>query len=91
MTPTEHPPFAYTLLCAAAAGITFENCIETDFGPTSFTYRCKNGLWAVTGTNQHYVRGQALHYWLQYLMDGEYGDVVSLAQYGPPPTHLISS
>jgi hypothetical protein len=78
--PTGTP---FILRCAGVAGVTFDNCIETDFGTTSYTYRCKKGLWSVTSTDQHYARGQALHYWIQYLIDGAYGDVEAIAEYGP--------
>lgn len=35
---------------------------------------CKKGLWGVSGESLEDVEREALHYFMQYLSDGEYDD-----------------
>lgn len=35
-------------------------------------YTCKNKLWSVESMNRTQAIGDAMHYWLQYWLDGEY-------------------
>ena len=37
-----------------------------------YSVRCKKGLWAVDGNNKEVVEKEAMHYFIQYYMDGEY-------------------
>jgi len=39
------------------------------------TISCRKGLWEVTGGDREVVEGEAMHYYLQYLGDGEYDDL----------------
>jgi hypothetical protein len=36
--------------------------------------RCKKGLWSVWGPSYASIEGEAMHYFIQYLEDGEYND-----------------
>jgi hypothetical protein len=53
---------------------------EREISPGSIlpTYRatCRKGLWMVEGTDQEYVKKQAMHYFVQYWSDGEYDDIL---------------
>jgi hypothetical protein len=40
------------------------------------TISCKLGKWRVSGRDEQQVRKEAGRYWVQYLYDGEYNDML---------------
>ena len=43
-------------------------------GSISYTYRCRKGLFCVTGQDEESVKREAIHYFRQYHSDGEYNE-----------------
>ena len=37
-----------------------------------YSVKCRKGLWAVSGPNKKFVEKEAMRYFVQYYMDGEY-------------------
>ena len=56
--------------------VQFGQNIRTKSVNGLITISCRKGLWEVTGGDREVVEGEAMHYYLQYLGDGEYDDVV---------------
>ena len=51
----------------------FEDCIIIEKSRTGrVTISCVKGLWAVSGSDPKRVTREALNYWRQYELDGEY-------------------
>jgi len=51
----------------------FHKCAETKrMKDGSIQIHCKRGLWSVRGHDEDFVEREAIHYWQQYLSDGEY-------------------
>jgi len=63
----------------------FKKCTNTTFDGDSWDIECKLGLWSVNGVCEHQVQDEALHYFLQYLSDGEYFEFVG----GKSPTEVL--
>lgn len=56
----------------------FERCTEHKrLRDKTHEIHCKLGLWSVSGKNLNDVKREALHYWVQYLRDGEYDELLS--------------
>lgn len=41
---------------------------------------CKKGLWMVHGTDLEFVKREAMCYFIQYLSDGEYDDILEAVE-----------
>ena len=56
----------------------FDRCTETKMMKDgAIQIHCKIGLWSVYGIDHARVQAEALHYFSQYLRDGEYADLLS--------------
>lgn len=55
----------------------FEKCVAKSKCIYGDRYRCVKGLWQVDGSDSAYVRRQAVHYFIQYYLDGEYDDLLN--------------
>jgi len=57
---------------------TFERCATRRKTATGLTeIKCRLGLWYALGGDEKFVEAQALHYWVQYYMDGEYDELLA--------------
>ncbi len=55
----------------------FDKCVNRTVDPDgTVEFRCRLGLWAVSGMREEWVLDQANHYWSQYLLDGEYNNLL---------------
>jgi hypothetical protein len=51
-------------------------------GCVYYQISCKKGLWAVEGQLEAKVRGDAIHYFWQYMQDGEYDEMMKKLDQG---------
>jgi len=52
----------------------FERCTKAKIlKDGSLRISCILGLWSVEGLDRDFIRKEAMHYWIQYYDDGEYG------------------
>ena len=57
----------------------FDRCTETKLIQNgSMEIHCKRGLWYVLGRDHKRVKLEALNYWVQYLRDGEYDEILEI-------------
>ena len=57
-----------------AFNAAFEKNIEVTVSGDLHSYDCKKGLFAISGGDEQMVKGQALNYFTQYYIDGEYDE-----------------
>ena len=50
----------------------YENSEDKEEENGTLTIKCKKGLWSANGRDQKKVLGEAIHYFSQYYVDGEY-------------------
>jgi hypothetical protein len=48
------------------------NVVFTHTDDGEYEYKCKRGLWTVSGASHQRVIREAMNYYEQYLQDGEY-------------------
>ena len=61
-----------------ASSNLFDRCVEWKLMKDgSYECHCKLGLWGVSGPNRETVAQEAMHYWTQYWLDGEYSKHLS--------------
>ena len=54
----------------------FYKCVLIFYDSDNWHYECKLNLWGVTGCDKDEVEEEALHYFRQYLEDGEYDEIL---------------
>lgn len=64
-----------------ASGIctVYSHRFDATSNTTIHRIHCKKHLWSVEGPDEEAVRRQAVHYFMQYWADGEYGDLIKQA------------
>lgn len=56
----------------------FYKCTETKLMKDGrIEIHCKRGLWCVSGTDRQAVEQEAMHYFRQYFVDGEYESLLA--------------
>ena len=59
-------------------GNLFDRCVVVRVAKDGETHiRCRKYLWSVTCRDRETAEREALNYWMQYLTDGEYADLLN--------------
>ncbi len=64
----------------------FEKCTKVKVKKGRVTVDCIKGLWGVDAPTIEQAIDEAKHYFLQYMVDGEYHDIIG----GKSPSELLS-
>ncbi|QDP52106.1 MAG: hypothetical protein Unbinned706contig1000_50 [Prokaryotic dsDNA virus sp.] len=64
----------------------FEKCAKIKIKTGRVTIDCIKGLWGVDAPTLEQAIGEGKHYFLQYLGDGEYYDIIG----GKSPVEILS-
>lgn len=54
----------------------FIKCVKVSAIDGGFEFRCRLGLWSVSGANKKIVESEARYYFMQYRSDGEYHSII---------------